>query len=117
MYHLISYLFMVFVKLNLYGYKTWSLAVRKERRLRVFESVALRRIFGHMKDEVTRDWRRLHNEELHDLYPQNIIRMIRSIRMRWARHVARIGERKGACRVLVGRPEGKRPLGRPNHRW
>jgi hypothetical protein len=74
----------------------------KEPRLRVFENGVLRRIFGPMKDEVTRDWRRLHKEELHYLVSQNIIRMIRSIRMRLARHVARRGEKRGACRFLVG---------------
>jgi len=77
-----SYLLTIFVKLILYGYKTWSLVMRKEPRLRAFESGVLRRIFRPMKDEVTRDWRRLHKEELHDLVSQNIIRMIRSIRMK-----------------------------------
>lgn len=80
--YLTSYLFMVFVKLILYGYKTWSVALRKEPRLRVFESGVLRRILGLMKDEVTRDWRRRHNEELHDLVSQNITRTRRSIKMR-----------------------------------
>ena len=68
-------------------------------------------------DEVTEEWRRLHNEELNDLYPSpNIVRVIKSKRMRWAEHVARMGEERGVYRVLVGRPEGRRPLGRPSHR-
>ena len=73
----------------------------------------LRRIFGPRRDEVTGEWRRLHNEELNDLYSSpNIVRVIKSRRMRWAGHVARMGEERGAYRVLVGKPEGKRPLGR-----
>jgi hypothetical protein len=97
----------------LYGCETWSLSKREERRLRV-----LRRIFGPKRDEVTEEWRRLHNEELNDLYssPSNV-RMIKSIRMRWAGHVARMGEKRGVYRVLVGKPEGKRLLGRPRRRW
>jgi hypothetical protein len=84
----------------------------------VFENRVLRRIFGSKRGEVTGEWIRLHNEELNDLYsPPNIIRVIKSRRMRWAGHVARIGERRGAYRILVGRPEGRRPLGRPRFRW
>jgi transcription termination factor 2 len=80
----------------------------------VFENRVLRRIFGPKRDEVTGDWRKLHNEELHNLYSSpNIIRMIKSRRMRWAGHVARMGETRSANRILVGKPEGKRPLGRP----
>jgi len=78
----------------------------------------LRRIFGPKRDEVAREWRKLHNEELSDLYSSpNIVRVIKSRRMRWAGHVARMGERRGVYRVLVGKPEGKRPLGRPRRRW
>ena len=78
----------------------------------------LRRIFGPMRDEVTGDWRRMHNEELNDLYSSpNIVRVIKLRRMKWAGHVARMGEERGVCRVLVGKPEGKRPLERPRHRW
>ena len=77
----------------------------------------LRRIFGPKRDEVIWEWRKLHNEELNDLYcSPNIFRVIKSRRMRWAGHVARMGERRGVYRVLVGVPEGKRPLGRPRHR-
>ena len=83
--------------------------------MRVFENRVLRRIFGPRSDEVTGEWRRLHNEELNDLY-SNIMRVIKS-RMRWAGHVARMGEERGVYRVLVGNPEGRRPLGRPRHRW
>jgi len=102
----------------LYGCETWSLTLREECRLRVFENRLLRRIFGSKRDEVTGDWRKLHKEELNDLYSSpNIVRVIKSRRMRWAGHVARMGEGRGVYRVLVGKPEGKRPLGRPRRRW
>jgi hypothetical protein len=84
----------------------------------VFENRVLRRIFGPKRDEVTGEWRKLHNEELHNLYPSpNIIRMIKSRRMRWAEHVARMGEKRNAYRILVGKPEGRRPLRRPRRKW
>ena len=89
-----------------------------ERRLRVFENRVLRRIFGPERDEVTGEWRRLNNEELYAVYSStNIIRVINSRRLRWAGHVARRGERRGAYRALVGKPEGMRPLGKPRRRW
>jgi len=92
--------------------------LREERKLRVVENMVLRRIFGPRKDEVTGEWRRLHNEELNDLHSSpNIVRVIKSRRMRWAGHVAQMGEERGVYRVLVGKLEGKRPLGRPRHRW
>jgi len=92
--------------------------LREERKLRVFENMVLRRIFGPRSDEVTGEWRRLHNEELNDLYSSpSIVRVIKSRRMRWAGHVARMDEERGVCRVLVGKPEGKIPLGRPGRRW
>jgi len=92
--------------------------LREERKLRVFENMVLRIIFGPRRDEVTGVWRRLHNEELNDLYSSpNIVRVIKSRRMRWAGHVARMGEERGAYRVLVGKPEGKRPLERTRRRW
>jgi len=84
----------------------------------VFENRVLRRIFGSRRDKVTGEWRKLHNEELNDLYcSPNTVGVIKSSRMRWAGHVADMGERRGVYRVLVGKPEGKRPLGRPRHRW
>ena len=83
----------------------------------MFENMVLRRIFGPRKDEVTGEWRRLHNEELNDLYfSPNIVRVIKSRRMRWAGHVARMGEERGVYMVLLGKLEG-RPLGRPRCRW
>jgi hypothetical protein len=76
------------------------------------------RIFGPKRDEVTGGWRKLHNEELHNLYSSpSIIRVIKSRRTRWAGHVARMGEKRNAYRILVGKTEGKRPLGRPRRRW
>jgi hypothetical protein len=98
----------------LYGCETWSLTLRQEHRLRVFENRYLRRIFGPKRDEVTGDWRKLHSEELHNFYSSpDIIRQVKSRRMRWAGHVARMGEERNVYKVLVGKPEGKRPLGRP----
>jgi hypothetical protein len=95
-----------------------SLKLREEHRLRVIENRVLRRIFGPKRDEVTGDRRKLHNEQFHNLYSSpNIIRMIKSRRMRSVGHVARMGEKRNAYRILVGKPEGKRPLGRPRHRW
>jgi hypothetical protein len=84
----------------------------------VFENRVLRRIFGPKRDEVTGEWRKLHNEELHILYSSaNISRQIKSRRMRWAGHVARMGEERNVYKVLMGKPEGKRPLGSPRRRW
>jgi hypothetical protein len=89
------------------------LTLREEHRLRVFENRVLRRIFGPKRDEVTGEWRKLHNQELHNLYSSpNIIRMIKSRMMRWAEHVACMGEKRNTYRILVGKPEGRRPLGR-----
>ena len=96
----------------LYGCETRSLKLREERKLRVFENMVLWRIFGPRRDEVTGEWRRLHNEELNDLYSSpNIVRVIKSRIMRWAGHVARVGEEREVYRVLVGKSEGRRPLG------
>jgi hypothetical protein len=89
----------------------------EEHRLRVFENRVLRRIFGPKREE-DGSWRKFRNDELHSLYSSpNIFRVIKSRRMWWAGHVARMGEGRGVYRVLVGRPEGKRPLGRSRHRW
>ena len=98
----------------LYGCETWSLTLRGERKLRVFENMVLRRIFGPRRDEVMGEWKRMHNEEINDLYTlPNIVQVIKSRRIRWAGHVACMCEEKGAYRVLVGEQEGWRPLGRP----
>jgi len=108
----------IILPIVLYGCETWSLTLREESKLRVFENMVLRRIFGPRRDEITGEWRRLHSEELNDLYSSpKIVQVIKSRRMRLAEHVARMGEEKGVYRVLVGKPEGKRPLGRPKCRW
>jgi len=100
------------------GCETWSLILREERKLRVFENMVLRRIFGPRRDEVVGERRRLHKEELNNLYSSpHIVRVIKSRRMRWAGHMARMGEERRVCRVLMGKPKGKRPLGRPRRRW
>jgi hypothetical protein len=102
----------------MYGCEAWSLTLRDERRLSVFESRVLRRIFGPKRDEVTEEWRKVFNEELNGLYSlPNIVRARKSRRLRWAGHVASMGEGRCVYRVLVGKPEGKRPLGRPRRRW
>jgi hypothetical protein len=98
----------------LYGCETWSLTLREEHRLRVFENRVLKMIFGPKRDEVTGEWRKLHNEELHHLYSSpSTIRIMKARRMRLAGHVARMGDKRNAYRLLVG----KRPLGRPRRRW
>ena len=97
-----------------YGFETWLLTWREECRLRVLENRVLRTIFGLTRDEVTGEWRRLHNEEFNGMYSSpTIARMIKLRRMRWAGHVASMGERRDVYRVLVGKPEGKISLGRP----
>jgi hypothetical protein len=92
--------------------------VREKRRLRVFENRVLRRAVGPKRDEMTGEWRKSHNEELNDRYSlPNIVWVVKSRRMRWAGHVACMGEERGVHRLLVGKPEGKMPLGRPRRRW
>ena len=98
----------------LFGCETWSLTIREDRRLRVFESRVMRRIFGPKRDEITGECRKLQNEELPS---PSIVQVIKSRRMRWAGHVAHMGESGGVYRVLVGKPVGKRPLGRPRCKW
>jgi hypothetical protein len=103
---------------TLYGCETWSLILTEERRLRVFENRVVRRVFRPKRDEETGELRKLHNKELNDLYSlPNIVRVVKSRRMRWVGHVASMGEERGVHRVLLGKPEGKRPLGRPRRRW
>jgi len=98
----------------LYGCETWLLTLREERRLRVFENRVLRRIFGPKMDEVTGEWKKLHNEELNNMYSSpNIVRVIKSRRMRWAGHVARMGEGRGVYTVLMEKPEGRNHWGDP----
>ena len=102
----------------LHGRETWSLILREERRLRVFGKRTLRRIFGPKRDEVRGDWRKLRTEELNDMYSSpNIVRDIKSRIMRWAGYVPRMGDSRSVYRVLVGKHEEKRPLGKPRHRW
>jgi hypothetical protein len=108
----------------LYGYETWSLTLREEHKLRVLENRVLRGIFGPKRDEETGEWRKLHSGELHNLYPSpDIIRQIKSRGVRWAGHVARMGEGRNVSRILVGKPEGKDHLkdhdvdGRMGSKW
>jgi hypothetical protein len=108
----------IILPIVLYGCETRSLTLREEHRLRLFENIVQKRIFGPKRDEVTGEWRDLHNEELHILYSSpNIIRQMKLKRMRWVMHVARMGEERKLYRVLVEKTEGKRPLGRTRHRW
>jgi hypothetical protein len=101
----------------LYGCKTWSLTLGEEHRLRVYENSVLRKTFGRKRVE-DGSWRKLHNDELQSLYSSpNVVRVIKARRMRWAGDMTGMGERRGVYRVLVGRPEGKRPLGRPRRMW
>jgi hypothetical protein len=108
----------IILPVMLYGCETWSLTLREKRRLRVFENRVLRSIFGPKRDEETGEWKKLHSGELHNLYSSpDIIRQMKSRRMRWAGHVACTGEGRNVYRILVGKPKGKRPLVRPRHRW
>jgi hypothetical protein len=114
----------IIVSVILYGCETWSLTLREEHRLRVFENRVLRRIFGPTRDEITGEWRKLHSWELHNLYSSpGIIRQIKSRRLRGAGHVARMGEGRNVYGVLVGKPEGKNHLkykgvdGRMGSKW
>jgi hypothetical protein len=107
----------VILPVVLYGCKTWSLTFREKHRLRVFENRVLSRKFGPKRKE-DGSWRKLHNDELHNLYSSpNFVSVIKSRRMRWAGHVARMGKGRGVYGFLVGRLEGRRPLGRPRRRW
>jgi hypothetical protein len=107
----------VILPIVLYGCEIWSLTLREENRLRVFRNRVLRRVFGPKREE-DGSWRKLHNDQHHKLYSSpNIVRVIKSRRMKWAGHVARMGEGRCVYRVLVARPESKRPLERPRRRW
>jgi hypothetical protein len=107
-----------YIDVVLYGCETSSLTLREKHRLRVFENRVLRRIFAPKRDEVTGEWRKLHNEELRDLCSSpGIIRIMKARRMRWAGHVVRLEEKRNVYRLLVEKPEGSRPLGRPRCRW
>ena len=99
--------------------KTWYVTLREEQGLRVFENKVgyLGRYLGAKKEEITGEWRKLHNAELHALYSPNIIRSLKSRRLRLTGHVARMEQSRNAYRVIVGKSEGKRPLGRPRRRW
>ena len=105
----------IILPIVLYGCETWSLTLREERRLRVFENRVLRVIFGAKGDEVTGEWRKLHNEELNDLCcSPNVVRVVKWRRMRWAEHVSNMGGRRSLYMVLVKKPERKLKLGRPD---
>jgi hypothetical protein len=108
----------IILPVGFFGCETWSLTLREECRLRVFANRVLRRIFEPQGEEVAREWRRLHHKELYALYSSpDIIRVIKSRRLRWAEHIAYMGERGRAYRILLGKPEGRRPLGRLRRRW
>ena len=107
----------IILPVMLYGCETWSLTLREEYRLRVFENRILRRIFVPKRDE-NGEWRRLHNEELRSMYRSpNMVRVIKSIKLRWAGHVARMEKWRSAFKILTAKPTGKRPLRRPRRRW
>ena len=97
----------------LYGCESWSLTLREECRLKVFKNRVLRIIFGHKREEVTGEWRKLHNEELNDLYSSSNIRLVKTRMMKWVEHLAHMADRRGAHRDLVGKLEARRPLGNP----
>ena len=104
----------VILPVIIYGCETWTLTLREEKRLQVFENKVLRKIFWPKRDDERGEWRRLHNGELHDLYGKpDIMRIANSRRLRWAGHVTGMGNERGAWKLLVGKPEGKRPVGRP----
>jgi hypothetical protein len=110
-------IFNLIMALIVYGCETWPLTMREECRVRVSENRVLRWISRLTRDEVTGEWRRLHNEKLYALYSStNIIRVIKSRRLRWTGHVARMSERRGAYRALIGKPKGSGPPGRPRRR-
>jgi hypothetical protein len=119
LYFVISFAYThIILPVVLYECETWYLTLREEHRLRVFDNRETRNVCRRTRDEVTGEWRTLHNEEPNDLYSSpNITRVMKSRRMSWMGHIARMGERKWAYRILAGRPEGRRPLGKQRRRW
>ena len=108
----------VLLPVILYVCETWTLTLREEKRLTVFKNKVLRKIFGLKRDDQTDQWRRLHNGELNDLYGKSdIIRIVMSRRVRWAGHVAPMGNERVTWKLIVGKPESKRPIGRQSRRW
>jgi hypothetical protein len=108
----------IILPVDLHECETWSLTLREDHRLRMFEKRVLRRIFGPKRDAITRERRKLHGEEFNDLYfSPNFVQVIKLRRMRWLGHIAHMGEGRSVHRVLVGKPEGTRPLGWLRHRW
>jgi hypothetical protein len=107
----------IILSVVVYGCETWSLPLKEEHRLRMFENRVLRRIFGPKRDEITRGWRKLHTVELHNMYPSpNVIIIMKSRRIRWAGHVIRMVDKRNAYRIFVGKPEGNRKIGRLRRR-
>jgi hypothetical protein len=119
LYYVISFAYThIILPVVMYECETWYLTLIEELRLRVFDNMETRNVCRRKRDEVTGGWRRMHNEELNDLScSPNIIGVMKSRRMRWTGHIARTGERKWVYRILVGRPEGRRPLGKQRSRW
>ena len=108
----------VILPVILHGCESWSTTLADEQKLRVFENKVLRKIYGPKRDEMTGEWRRLHNEELHGLYDSpDVVRIMKSRRLRWSDHVARMREKRRLYSIVVRKPEGKRPLARPRRRW
>jgi len=107
----------VILPVILYGCESWSTTLADEHKLRVFENKILRKIYGPKRDEMTGEWRRLHNDELYGLYDSpNVVKIMKSRRLRWADHVSRMEKKGRLYSILVGRPDGRRPLGRPRRR-
>ena len=107
----------IILSVVLYGCETWSLTLREERRLRVSENRVLRRVFGPKREEVTGEWKKLYNKELNDLYLSPSTVWVKSRRMGWVGHVVCMGESRSVYRILMGKPDGRRPFGRTRCRW
>ena len=114
--HHVGHLPRIILPVELCGCEIWCLTLREEHRLRIFENRVLRKIFGPKRDEVPGEWSRPHNEDLYEMYSlPSTIRVTKSRRMKWTEDIARMGNRTVVYRVLVRKPDGKRPLGRPRH--